>query len=60
MGGCPVRLINKLQLVQNASVTVLTRTRKYDHIIPVRLQHCISSLLNMVYIFKYCWLLTKH
>jgi len=30
--GCPARLIKKLQLVQNAAVRVLTRTRKYDHI----------------------------
>ncbi len=29
--GCSARLINKLQLVQNAAATVLTRTRKYDH-----------------------------
>ena len=26
MGGCPARLINKLQLVQNAAARVLTRT----------------------------------
>ncbi len=35
LGGCSARLINKLQLVQNAAATVLTRTRKYDHISPV-------------------------
>jgi len=35
MGGRPARLINKLQLVQNAAARVLTRTRKYDHISPV-------------------------
>ncbi|XP_077094295.1 uncharacterized protein LOC143746358 [Siphateles boraxobius] len=35
LGGCPARLINKLQLVQNATARVLTRTRKYDHISPV-------------------------
>ena len=35
LGGCPARLINKLQLVQNAAARVLTRTRKYDHISPV-------------------------
>ncbi len=35
LGGCSVRLINKLQMVQNAAAKVLTRTRKYDHISPV-------------------------
>ncbi len=28
------RLINKVQMVQNAAARVLTRTRKYDHISP--------------------------
>ncbi len=32
LGGCSARLINKLQMVQNAAAT---RTRKYDHISPV-------------------------
>ncbi len=36
LGGCSARLINKLQMVQNAAARVLTRTRKYDHISPVR------------------------
>ncbi len=36
LGGCSARLINKLQMVQNAAARVLTRTRKYDHITPVR------------------------
>ncbi len=31
LGGCSARLINKLQMVQNAAERVLTRTRKYDH-----------------------------
>ncbi|KAI2647424.1 RNA-directed DNA polymerase from mobile element jockey [Labeo rohita] len=35
LGGCSARLINKLQLVQNAAARVLTRTKKYDHISPV-------------------------
>ncbi len=35
LGGCSARLINKLQLVQNAVARVLTRTRKYDFISPV-------------------------
>ncbi|KAL1246984.1 hypothetical protein QQF64_034527, partial [Cirrhinus molitorella] len=33
LGGCSARLINKLQLVQNAAAKVLTRTRK--HISPL-------------------------
>ena len=33
--GCPARIINKLQLVQNAAARALTRTRKYDHIHPI-------------------------
>ncbi len=35
LGGCSARLINKLQLVQNAVARVLTITRKYEHISPV-------------------------
>jgi len=35
LGGCPVCLINKLQLVENEATRVFTRTRKYDHISPV-------------------------
>ncbi len=35
LGGCSARLINKLQMVQNAAARVLTRTRKYDQISPV-------------------------
>ncbi|KAF7690828.1 hypothetical protein HF521_011125, partial [Silurus meridionalis] len=35
LGGCPASLINKLQLVQNAAVRVLIRSRKYDHITPI-------------------------
>ncbi len=46
LGGCSARLINKLQMVQNAAARVLTRTRKYDHISPV------LSTLN--------WLRIKH
>ncbi len=46
LGGCSARLINKLQMVQNAAARVLTRTRKYDHISPV-----VSTLH---------WLPTKH
>ncbi len=32
LGRCSARLINKLQVVQNAVARVFTRTRKYDHI----------------------------
>ncbi len=46
LGGCSARLINKLQMVQNAAARVLTRTRKYEHISPV-----LSTLH---------WLPTKH
>ncbi len=35
LGGCSARLINKLQMVQNAAARVLTRTRKYEYISPV-------------------------
>ncbi len=35
LSGCSAHSINKLQMVQNAAVRVLTRTRKYDHICPV-------------------------
>ncbi len=35
LGGCSARLINRLQMVQNAAARVLTRTRKYYHISPV-------------------------
>ncbi len=54
LGGCSARLINKLQMVQNAAARVLTRTRKYDHISPVLstlhwlpIKHCIDfKILN--------------
>ncbi len=45
LGGCSARLINKLQLVQNAAARVLTRTRKYD----------ISPVLSTLH-----WLPVKH
>ncbi len=32
LGGGSARLINKIQMVQNAAARVLNRTRKYDHI----------------------------
>ncbi len=35
LGGCPASSINKLQIVQNAAARVLTRSRKYDHIIQI-------------------------
>ncbi len=52
LGGCSARLINKLQLVQNAAARVLSRTRKYDHISPVL--STLHWLLNIVYILKSC------
>ncbi len=42
LGGCS-RLINKLQMVQNAAARVLTRTRKYEHI-----SSSSSPLLSLV------------
>jgi len=60
LGGCPARLINKLQLVQNTAAWawVRTRTRKYDHISPVLstlhwlpIKHCINfKILPITYI----------
>ncbi len=35
LGGCPASSINKLHIVQNAAARVLTRSKKYDHIIPI-------------------------
>ncbi len=35
LGGCPASSINKLQIVQNAADSVLSRSRKYDHITPI-------------------------
>ncbi len=55
LGGCSVRLINKLQMVQNAAARVLTRTRKYDHISPVMstlnllpIKHCIDFKILLI------------
>ncbi len=57
LGGCSARLINKLEMVQNAAARVLTRTRKYDHISPVLsalhwipIKHCIDfKILLIIY-----------
>jgi len=53
LGGCPAGSINKLQLVQNAAASFLTRTRKWDHISQI-----LSTLhwlpFTMAYIFKSC------
>ncbi len=35
LAGCPASSLSKLQIVQNAAARVLTRSRKYDHIIPI-------------------------
>ncbi len=55
LSGCSTRLINKLQMVQNAAANVLTRTRKYDHISPVMLtlhwlpiKHCIDFKILLI------------
>ncbi len=55
LGGCSARLINKLQMVQNAAARVLTRTRKYDHISPVMstlhwlpIKHCIDFKILLI------------
>ncbi len=55
LGGCSARLINKLQMVQNAAARVLTRTRKYDHISPVMstlhwlpIKHCIYFKILLI------------
>ncbi len=46
LGGCSARLINTLQMVQNAAARVLTGYRKYDH---------ITLVLSTLH-----WLLIKH
>ncbi len=55
LGGYFARLINKLQMVQNAAARVLTRTRKYDHISPVLstlhwlpIKHCIDLKILLI------------
>ncbi len=55
LGGCSERLINKLQMVQNAAARVLTRTRKYDHISPVMstlhwlsIKHCLEFKIFLI------------
>ncbi len=55
LGGCSARLINKLQMVQNAAARVLTRTRMYDQISPVLstlhwlpIKHCIDFKILLI------------
>ncbi len=55
LDGCSARLINKLQMVQNAAARVLTRTRNYDHISPVMstlhwlpIKHCIDFKILLI------------
>ncbi len=54
-GGYSARLINKLQMVQNAAARVLTRTRKNDHIslvlstlhwLPIK--HCMDFKILLI------------
>ncbi len=47
LGGCSARLINKLQMVQNAAARVLTRTRSMITLARF-CQHCTGSLLNII------------
>ncbi len=47
LGGCSARLINKLQMVQNAAARVLTRTRSMTTLARF-CQHCTGSLLNII------------
>ncbi len=68
LGGCSARLINKLQMVQNAAARVLTRTRKYDHISPVMStlhwlpnKHRIDAIYAAsLYLFEQCLRLGIH
>ncbi len=55
LGGCSARLINKLQLVQNSAARILTRTKNYEHIIPVLstlhwlpIKHCIHFKILLI------------
>ncbi len=43
LGGCPASSINKLQIVKNARV--LTKSRKYDHITPIKFRISYKILL---------------
>ncbi len=51
LGGCSARLINKLQMVQNVAARVLTRTRKYEHIMCVCL--CVCYKYVCLYVCMY-------
>ncbi len=58
LGGCSTSYINKLQVVQNADARVLTRSRKYDHmILPQFYILCTGYLLSSVSVTKYYYLL---
>ncbi len=47
LGDCSAQLNKKLQMVQNAAVRVLTRTRSMTTLVRF-CQHCTGSLLNIV------------
>ncbi len=55
LGGCPASSINKLQIVHNAAASVLTRSRKYDHITPIY-SLWTGYLLSFVSVTKYYYL----
>ncbi len=47
LGGCSARLINKLQMIQNAAAEFLLESGSMNTL--VRLcQHCTGSLLNIL------------
>ncbi len=51
LGGCSARLINKLQMVQNAAARVLTRTRKYDISLVLSTLHWLPTKQRIDFIY---------
>ncbi len=56
LGGCPASSINKIQIVPNAAAGVLTRSRKYDHILLQFYSLCTGYQLSFVSVTKYYYL----
>jgi len=54
LGGCPSRLINKLQVVQKRSSSTFLSEKGSMTTLARFCRPCIDCLLNIVYIFKYC------